>query len=109
MTMNRGSCPYYMTSGLPDAQRGECSFGCRDEPVCITSEPEGGWPAVIAPRRTTCRYLETHPRRGTNQCTSEATDGENAEIKLCIKHLALALELVKARISAAADDGPGAP
>jgi hypothetical protein len=46
MGTDRGSCPYYMTRGLPDAQRGECSFGCRDEPVCITSEPEGGWPAA---------------------------------------------------------------
>jgi hypothetical protein len=23
---------------------GTCSFGCREEPSCVTDEPSGGWP-----------------------------------------------------------------
>jgi DnaJ-class molecular chaperone len=46
VTASLAGCPYYLTRGLPDAQRGLCSSGCRDEPACITSEPEGGWPVA---------------------------------------------------------------
>lgn len=37
-------CPYYMSgySGGP----GKCSYGCREEPACITEEPIGGWSSV---------------------------------------------------------------
>lgn len=42
-------------------------------------------------RRITCRYL----RRSGDQCTAEVTD-QNAEILLCAKHLARAIELVRA-------------
>ena len=45
----------------------------------------------MSDRRTTCRYL----RRDNNQCTGEAVD-PNGEILLCTKHLARALELVRA-------------
>lgn len=37
-----GSCPYWQ-----HARRGEpfgtCSFGCYDEPRCLTDEPRHGW------------------------------------------------------------------
>lgn len=39
------SCPYFQTMTKPDAERGTCSFGCRDEPRCITCEPMNGWPS----------------------------------------------------------------
>lgn len=32
----RPLCAYYRGEGI-------CSFGCREEPVCLTDEPEGGW------------------------------------------------------------------
>lgn len=43
--MSLASCPYYvyLTQG---GERGTCTFGCREEPACITDEPEGGWPAA---------------------------------------------------------------
>ena len=37
--LNLGECDYYQ--GL-----GTCSFGCRDEPECMTCRPDGGWPVV---------------------------------------------------------------
>ncbi len=49
-----------------------------------------GQPA--AERIVRCRYLQAHPRHGLNQCTSEAADPEG-EILLCVRHLALAIEL----------------
>lgn len=42
------SCPYFQTMTKPDAERGTCSFGCWDEPRCITCEPENGWPGMRA-------------------------------------------------------------
>ena len=44
----------------------------------------------MSDRLTRCRYL----RRDANQCTAEAVDPD-AEILLCTKHLARALELVQ--------------
>jgi hypothetical protein len=38
----------------------------------------------------TCRYVD----RNGNRCTGEATDPE-AELLLCIRHMACALELVR--------------
>ncbi len=49
-------------------------------------------PATDTPaRKVTCRYL----RRNDEQCTAEVTDPA-AEILLCPKHLARAIELVRA-------------
>lgn len=47
-------------------------------------------PTMAPTRRITCRYL----RRSGEQCTGQVTD-ENAEILLCPKHLARAIELVR--------------
>ena len=38
-------CPYFRHSRL-GAEYGTCSYGCVEEPVCITSEPEGDWRGV---------------------------------------------------------------
>lgn len=46
--LNLGSCPWYLTRGLPDSQRQRCDFGCWDEPACETNEPDGGWPEAPA-------------------------------------------------------------
>lgn len=70
-------CAYYRR-GLPDADpEGICSYGCREEPACYTSEPTEGWPArrlhallnpptdpannnyALIPPDTTGRTLET--------------------------------------------------
>jgi hypothetical protein len=48
-------------------------------------------PTEAPERRITCRYL----RRSGDQCTGQVTDS-NAEILLCQKHLARAIELVRA-------------
>lgn len=42
-----GTCPYYARSArLPGHDpEGICSFGCQEEPACITSEPSDGWPS----------------------------------------------------------------
>lgn len=44
--MSKRDCPYYRRYyALPGHDpRGICSFGCYDEPSCITDEPYGGWP-----------------------------------------------------------------
>lgn len=39
--LDLSSCPYF--SG-----RGTCSFGCSDEPACMTSRPSDGWPGEEA-------------------------------------------------------------
>lgn len=44
-----GLCPWYMTRGRPDRQRGTCTFGCVTEPACETSPPDGGWPSEHEP------------------------------------------------------------
>jgi hypothetical protein len=46
-----GNCAYYARyCGLPGADpNGICSFGCREEPGCITDEPDGGWPSQREP------------------------------------------------------------
>jgi hypothetical protein len=38
-TPNLAECRYYQGVG-------SCSFGCRDEPECMTCEPPGGWPVI---------------------------------------------------------------
>lgn len=41
---DRGSCPYYLKNGKEGAHGvNTCSFGCYDEPSCMTDEPNGGW------------------------------------------------------------------
>lgn len=42
------TCPYYR-------EEGSCSFGCNDEPECVTCVPEGGWPLERA-RALLARY-----------------------------------------------------
>lgn len=46
MSGDLGGCAYYLrymkVEGFED---GTCSFGCREEPECVTCEPEGGWPS----------------------------------------------------------------
>lgn len=37
------SCAYFMRQYGGDP-RGICSFGCQEEPACVTSQPKGGWP-----------------------------------------------------------------
>ena len=44
--LDLGTCPYY-AHYRHNAPFGTCSFGCWDEPRCITDEPEEGW--VSAP------------------------------------------------------------
>lgn len=43
-----GTCAYYQRTymeAFPDADPdGQCSFGCSEEPACLTSEPYHGWP-----------------------------------------------------------------
>jgi hypothetical protein len=41
------SCAWYQrVTETPGADpNGTCSFGCREEPACQTSEPDGGWPS----------------------------------------------------------------
>lgn len=69
--------------------------------VAVSTKPDPSLPATPrrepdAPRLVRCRYL----RRNDEQCTGEAVD-ELGEILLCTKHLARALELVKARTAGA--------
>ncbi len=40
--LNLAECDYYQ--GL-----GTCSFGCYDEPACMTNRPRGGWPPLNLP------------------------------------------------------------
>ena len=40
--MSMIDCPYYQTGSEP------CTFGCWEEPQCITSEPTEGWLAYEA-------------------------------------------------------------
>lgn len=41
-----GGCAYYQRCiGTPGFSDGICSFGCQEEPECITCEPTGGWPS----------------------------------------------------------------
>lgn len=41
-----GDCAYYQRCrGVEGYEDGTCSFGCRDEPECVTCEPSDGWPS----------------------------------------------------------------
>lgn len=42
-------CPYFARyNSLPGHDpEAVCTFGCRDEPQCVTCEPNGGWPELI--------------------------------------------------------------
>lgn len=42
---DRGTCPYYQRAMGGDPE-GICSFGCVDEPMCVTCEPHNGWPSA---------------------------------------------------------------
>jgi hypothetical protein len=41
-------CPYYARYWCHEGHDPEaiCTFGCRDEPECVTCEPTGGWPEL---------------------------------------------------------------
>jgi len=43
--MDRGRCRYFAYN-MGKAEFATCSFSCREEPSCITGEPEGGWPSA---------------------------------------------------------------
>lgn len=45
MRINLSTCAYYRGVGT-------CSFGCRDEPACITCVPAEGWPNPLREMRT---------------------------------------------------------
>lgn len=47
-------------------------------------------------RLTRCRYLTRGKRGALDRCTAEAVE-DNAEIQLCARHLAAALELLNRR------------
>lgn len=44
---NGRTCPYFARFySLPGYDpQAVCTFGCWDEPACVTGEPKGGWPA----------------------------------------------------------------
>lgn len=39
-----GHCAYYRYA-VGRGPRATCSFGCHEEPACVTEEPERGWPS----------------------------------------------------------------
>ena len=55
-----GMCPYYARyESLPGHDpKATCTFGCRDEPQCLTCEPDGGWPSRLADVMTADRAAE---------------------------------------------------
>lgn len=74
---DRGDCPYYarnyeLEGYDPD---GICSYGCREEPACITSEPWEGWinhlvdPAI---KEAAVRLRETPITDGLKQARESA-------------------------------------
>lgn len=38
------TCAYYQTVDKTGVQTQPCSFGCYDEPNCVTGQPSEGWP-----------------------------------------------------------------
>lgn len=38
------TCRYYQTAGRTDIPTETCSFGCWEEPNCVTGQPSEGWP-----------------------------------------------------------------
>lgn len=57
--LNLGSCAYLRSMGAPPERRRTCTFGCWEEPACITNAPgPQGWP----PYRTR-ELLEAHRDR----------------------------------------------
>jgi len=46
-TDDLGDCPYFARwNSIPGHNpHATCSYGCYDEPECVTCEPHGGWPA----------------------------------------------------------------
>ena len=46
MASDLGGCAYLeRLAGTEGYEEGICSFGCHEEPECMTCEPEGGWPS----------------------------------------------------------------
>lgn len=41
---NWPTCRYYQTAGRTDIPTESCSFGCWEEPNCVTGQPTEGWP-----------------------------------------------------------------
>lgn len=43
-----GTCPYFARyHGIKEDPAATCTFGCRDEPECVTCEPAEGWPGYM--------------------------------------------------------------
>lgn len=38
------TCRYYQTADRADVATEPCSFGCWEEPNCVTGQPSEGWP-----------------------------------------------------------------
>lgn len=47
-----GTCGYYLWTKNQDGPFLTCSFGCFEEPECITCEPDGGWPLAVTQTNT---------------------------------------------------------
>lgn len=47
-----GHCPYYARYyGLAGSDpQAICSYGCQEEPACVTDEPSEGWPSRRVPK-----------------------------------------------------------
>lgn len=45
--LDMSDCPYFRRYGGAEGHdpNGTCSYGCRDEPSCITDRPLHGWPS----------------------------------------------------------------
>jgi hypothetical protein len=52
-TLDMSDCPYFARyAGLPGHDpEGICSYGCRDEPECVTCRPRHGWPSEQGAQR----------------------------------------------------------
>lgn len=42
-----GLCPYFRRGEEGQDPEGTCSFGCRDEPSCMTDYAPPGWPSEM--------------------------------------------------------------
>jgi hypothetical protein len=67
---NLGTCPYYAHYRNPEQNpMVPCTFGCWDEPRCITDEPEEGWPEVHDPAGgQDCQASHCPPFGGNGEC-----------------------------------------
>lgn len=42
------TCRYWQTANRSDMPTESCSFGCYDEPNCVTGQPTEGWPVEVS-------------------------------------------------------------